>query len=56
VRRAELHNGPPAIEIKRPVKASTVKTVRIVNGETSDRNGETSDRADAAHQRNRAAF
>jgi HSP20 family molecular chaperone IbpA len=35
VRKAELHNGLLAIEIERPVKeATTVKTVRIVNGKT----------------------
>jgi HSP20 family molecular chaperone IbpA len=34
VRKAELHNGLLAIEIERPAKEATVKTVRIVNGET----------------------
>ena len=33
VRKAELHNGLLAIEIERPVKEATVKTVRIVNGQ-----------------------
>ena len=33
VRKAELHNGLLAIEIERPVKEATVKSVRIVNGQ-----------------------
>jgi len=49
VRRAELHNGLLAIEIERPVKESTVKTVRIANGETAVQAG-------AARQRDRAAI
>ena len=49
VRRAELHNGLLAIEIERPVKESTVKTVRIANGETAIKAG-------AARQRDRVAI
>jgi len=37
VRKAELHDGLLAIELERPVKEATVKTVRIVNGETTSR-------------------
>jgi HSP20 family molecular chaperone IbpA len=35
VRKAELQNGLLAIELERPVRTATVKTVRIVNGETA---------------------
>jgi HSP20 family molecular chaperone IbpA len=35
VRKAELQDGLLAIELERPVKDATVKTVRIVNGETA---------------------
>jgi HSP20 family molecular chaperone IbpA len=34
VRKAELDNGLLAIELERPAKDATVKTVRIVDGET----------------------
>jgi HSP20 family molecular chaperone IbpA len=37
VRKAELHDGLLAIELERPVKEATVKTVRIVNGETASK-------------------
>jgi len=37
VRKAELHDGLLAIELERPVKQATVKTVRIVNGETTSK-------------------
>lgn len=33
VRKAELHNGLLSIELERPVKEATVKTVRIVDGD-----------------------
>lgn len=35
VRKAELHNGLLAVELERPARDATVKTVRIVDGETA---------------------
>lgn len=40
MRNAELHDGLLAIEPERPVKEATVKTVRIVNGETASKTRE----------------
>jgi len=40
VRKAELHDGLLAIELERPMKEVTVKTVRIVNNEAAGKRRE----------------
>ncbi len=40
VRKAELHDGLLAIELERPMKEVTVKTVRIVDGEVAGKRRE----------------
>ena len=40
VRKAELHDGLLAIELERPAKDVTVKTVRIVDGEATGKRRE----------------